>query len=115
MVDSSGEVLILKTSDRASGIPALLSKFDLKGFSGRHVALKANFNSADPFPASTHIDTLRALVETLKMADTKRITLAERSGMGDTARVLKQMGVFALSQELGFEAVVWMMLTRTVG
>lgn len=106
MADSSGEVFILKTSDRATGVPALLSKFDLKGFSGSQVALKANFNSADPFPASTHIDTLRALVETLKTADPKRITLAERSGMGNTAQVLEQMGVFALSQELGFEAVV---------
>jgi len=41
--------------------------------------LKANFNSADPFPASTHLDILRAIVQTLKNAGTSDITLAERS------------------------------------
>ena len=84
----------------------LLKKFDLNGFSGKRVALKANYNSADPFPASTHLDTLRALVETLKAFGSGSITLAERSGMGDTEEVLQKMGVFALAEELGFEAIV---------
>ena len=106
MASSSGEVFILKTNDRATGVPALMSKFDLPDFSSKTVALKANFNSADPFPASTHIDTLRAIVETLKSTGADGITLAERSGMGDTEHVLERMGVFALSRELGFEAVV---------
>ena len=66
------------------------------------MALKANYNSADPFPASTHIGTLRALVEGLKVAGASEVTLAERSGMGDTEDVLEQMGVLALSKELGF-------------
>ncbi len=70
------------------------------------MALKANYNSADPFPASTHIDTLRALVETLKKAGPSKITLAERSGMGETEEVLEKMGVSALSEEIGFNAVV---------
>jgi uncharacterized protein (DUF362 family) len=60
----------------------LLKKFDLDGYFGKQVALKANFNSADPFPASTHIDTLRAMVKTLKGAGAVGITLAEHSGMG---------------------------------
>jgi uncharacterized protein (DUF362 family) len=88
MTDSLGEVFILKTNDRATGVPKLLSKFDLKDYSGKQVALKANFNSADPFPASTHLDTLRAIVETLKDAGASELTLAERSGMGDTKQVL---------------------------
>jgi uncharacterized protein (DUF362 family) len=106
MAGSLGEVFVLKTVDRAIGVPALLSKCGLADFSGKQIALKANFNSADPFPASTHIDTLRATVETLKTAGASEITLAERSGMGDTAQVLEQMGVLALSRELGFNAVV---------
>jgi uncharacterized protein (DUF362 family) len=105
LVGSAGEVFVLKTSDRTS-IPLLLEQFDLQAFSGKTVALKANYNSADPFPASTHIDTLRAIVTSLKAADTQKITLAERSGMGDTAEVLEHMGVLALSEELGFETVV---------
>ena len=106
MVGSLGEVFVLKTADRVTGVPALLKKFDMAGFSGKQVALKANFNSADPFPASTHLDTLRALVETLKGASVGGVTLAERSGMGNTAEVLEKMGVLDLSRELGFKAVV---------
>jgi uncharacterized protein (DUF362 family) len=106
MVNSLSEVFILKTTDRATGVPALLSKFNLGDYSGKQVALKANFNSADPFPASTHLDTLRTIVQTLKNAGASGITLAERSGMGDTEQVLEQMGVLALSRELGFNAVV---------
>ena len=106
MVNSSGEVFILKTKDRATGVPALLDKLCLDDYSGKQVALKANYNSADLFPASTHLDTLKAIVENLKNAGASGITLAERSGMGDTEQVLEQMGVLALSRELGFKAVV---------
>jgi uncharacterized protein (DUF362 family) len=106
MANSLGEVFILKTTDRANGVPALLNKFGLGDYSGKQVALKANYNSADPFPASTHLDTLRAIVENLKGAGAGGITLAERSGMGDTEQVLEKMGVLALSRELGFKAVV---------
>ena len=55
MVNSLSEVFVLKTTDRATGVPALLSKFNLGDYSGKQLALKANFNSADPFPASTHL------------------------------------------------------------
>ena len=59
--NSVGEVFILKTSNRAAGVKQLLSQFGLDEYTGKHVALKANFNSDDPFPASTHPDTLQAL------------------------------------------------------
>jgi uncharacterized protein (DUF362 family) len=104
--NSVGEVFILKTSNRATGVKQLLSQFGLDEYSGKRVALKANFNSADSFPASTHPDTLRAIVETLKDADVGDVTLAERSGMGNTRRVLEHTGVFELSEKLGFKAVV---------
>src|SRR3990172_11133001 len=100
------EVFVLKTSDRAVGIRKLLSQFGLEHFSGKSVALKANFNSADPFPASTHPDMLRAIVEVLREAKVGGVTLTERSGMGTTKRVLEEMGVFELAEKLGFEAVV---------
>ena len=86
MANSLGEVFILKTATGQQAFLLIVSKFGLKDYSGKTVALKANFNSADPFPASTHIDTLRALVESLKEAGASEITLAERSGMGDTEK-----------------------------
>jgi len=106
MLNSSGEVFILKTTDRATGVPALLVKLGLGDYAGKQVVLKANYNSADQFPASTHLDTLRAIVENIKGAGASGITLAERSGMGNTEQVLEKMGVLALSRELGFKAVV---------
>ena len=84
----------------------MLDKLGLNGYSGAAVALKANYNSADPFPASTHIDTLRAIVESVKKAGAGSITLAERSGMGYTDQVFDHMGVLELAKELGFDTVV---------
>ena len=107
MVTSSrGEVFLVKTSDRNAGVKSLMSRFNLSEFSGKKVALKANFNSADPFPASTHLDTLKAIIETLKRSGASQVTLGERSGMGNTRKVLEEMGVFALAEKLDFEAVV---------
>jgi len=104
--DHRGEVFLIKTNDRDFGVKSLMRQFSLGDFSGKKVALKANFNSADPFPASTHIDTLRVIVETLKRAGASEVTLAERSGMGNTRRVLEKIGVFELSKKLDFNAVV---------
>ncbi len=74
--------------------------------SGKSVALKANFNSADPFPASTHADTLRALITLLKEAGAREITVVERSGMGGTRENLEELGILALAKQLGFKVVV---------
>jgi uncharacterized protein (DUF362 family) len=103
---SKGMVFLVKTFNRDSGIRKLISNFDLDKFSGHQVALKANYNSADPFPASTHPQTLKTLIESLQEAGSNEITLTERSGMGDTRYVLETMGVFKLAEELGFKVVV---------
>lgn len=76
-------------------------------FRGKRVALKANYNSDDEFPASTHMDTLTAIVKWLKNdAKASKIVLAERSGMGDTREVLENRGVLKLADDVGFETVV---------
>jgi uncharacterized protein (DUF362 family) len=106
MANQTDQDFILKTQTRTTGIPTLLSKLDLTDYQDKQVALKANYNSADPFPASTHLDTLKLLVQALKDAGASDITMAERSGMGDTAKVVEKMGVLALARELGFKAVV---------
>jgi uncharacterized protein (DUF362 family) len=70
------------------------------------VAVKANYNSADPFPASTHIETLRTLMAELKRAGAAELMLAERSGIGNTRRNLELTGVISLAEELDFKVVV---------
>lgn len=100
------DVFLIETSTRSVGIRSLLKRFDLSDYRGKTVALKANFNSADPFPASTHVDTLEAVIKGLKDAGVADVTLAERSGMGRTRDVLERMGVFDLSEKLGFKVAV---------
>jgi uncharacterized protein (DUF362 family) len=103
---SLGKVFIIKTNDRSLGVKSLMKRFDLTDFSNKRVALKANFNSADPFPASTHLETLQTIVESLKVAKIADLTLGERSGMGNTRRVLEDMGVLTLSKQLDFNTIV---------
>lgn len=105
MVEQS-DVYIVKTRDRTEGINLLLDKFNLEEFSGRSVAVKPNFNSSDPFPASTHLQTLEALTRNLQKAGASEIITAERSGMGKTRDVLDKLGVSRLAEEMGFKLVV---------
>jgi uncharacterized protein (DUF362 family) len=100
------KVFITKNIDRSSGIEKVISSLKLDNFRHEKVALKANYNSADPFPASTHPETLQILINSLKKLKTAKITLLERSGMGNTREVLEKRGVFELSQKMGFEVVV---------
>ena len=104
--EHTSRVFLTGSSNRDAAVRSLFEHAGLGDLSGKTVALKANFNSADTFPASTHPDTLRAIVTLLKEAGAGEITLAERSGMGDTRANLEQLGVFALAAELGFKVVV---------
>lgn len=99
------KVYVIKTSDRKEGIKELFEHFESGSLSGKKAAIKANYNSADPFPASTHIDTLSAIVDELKGRGA-RVVIAERSGMGDTKEVLEAMGVMELAKKKGFDVVI---------
>jgi len=99
-------VFLVRTADRAAGIRRGLAALGTPAVQGRRVVIKPNFNSADPYPASTHPETLRLLVAHFKAAGAAAVTVAERSGMGATRRVMERLGVPALAKELGFDAVV---------
>jgi len=100
------KIFIVKSEERSRGIQTLLDHFGMRDFKGKTVALKANFNSADRFPASTHPDTVALLVRSLKNAGAKKITLAERSGMGVTEEVVRDLGIMNLSSSLGFDVTI---------
>ena len=100
------KVFLYKTYSRAQAVKQLFRKFDVASFEGKKTVVKANFNSADAFPASTHIETLEAIIIELQKAGSKQIILLERSGMGVTRRVLEAMGIVQLSKQLGFEIMV---------
>lgn len=99
-------VYLVRTTDRAEVIRRGLIALGLPTAKDKRVVIKPNFNSADGFPASTHLDTLGALVRHLQAAGAAEITLADRSGMGDTRRVMEQKGVFAQVKQMGYQAVV---------
>ena len=99
MIDHS-QVYLANASNRIAGVQKLLDQYDLGTEST--IALKANYNSDDPFPASTHPETLRVLAEHLKK-NSRSLIMAERSGMGNTAAVLKNRGVLDLSRKLDFQ------------
>ena len=100
------KVSIVRTQNRTEGVKKAIALLKSNPFQGKAIVLKPNFNSADPTPGSTHIDTLRSLISNIKEMGAKRITLAERSGPGDpTQTVLQKRGVVALSEELDFEIV----------
>jgi uncharacterized protein (DUF362 family) len=99
-------VTLVKTQNRAAGIPLALDLLGTGPLPGKHWFLKPNFNSADPPPGSTHNDTLAAMVCWLKAHGGERITVGDRSGMGKTRAVMNAKGVFRLGEELGFDTVV---------
>jgi uncharacterized protein (DUF362 family) len=103
--DVESDVYVVKASDRQEGLESILGEFDLTKYSGKSVALKANYNDDHPFPASTHVDTLRGIVGALNGVGVAGLTLAERSGMGVARAAMEERGVYGLAEELGFEVV----------
>jgi uncharacterized protein (DUF362 family) len=103
--DGKSRVYVVSTDDRMGGFADLLAMAGLGFAAGRSVVLKPNFNSANAFPASTHDDTIRAVVNGLRDAGAGSMRLAESSGPSGTASVVAQKGTLALCDELGIEFV----------
>jgi len=97
------KIAIVKTQDRASGVKEAIRLLDPPSMKGKHVFIKPNFNTADPFPAGTHNGTLTALVQEIKSRGPADIILGERSGPPPTQKVMEDKGIFALSKELDFK------------
>lgn len=94
-------VALVKSADRAAGIKRAIRLLGVNPVHGKKVLLKPNFNTADPFPAATHNDTLIQLIAELKEMGATVITIAERSGPPDTGDVLRQKGIYELCRQLG--------------
>jgi uncharacterized protein (DUF362 family) len=99
------KVSLIRTADRASGIQRAVDLLGINPVKGKEVLLKPNFNTADPFPGSTHNDTLIHLILQLKTMGAKDITIGERSGPPDTAEVMKDKGIYELCQKLSVKLI----------
>jgi uncharacterized protein (DUF362 family) len=94
-------VSLIKTNDRISAIERAVDMLGINPVKGKDVLLKPNFNTADPFPASTHNDTLVALIGKIKRMGAGSITIGERCGPPDTADVIKEKGIDRICKEHG--------------
>lgn len=100
-------VAFVKTRDRIAGVNRALDLLESNPVKGKDLFLKPNFNSADPTPGSTHNDILRSLVRRLHAMGAGRVTVGDRSGMGDTRSVMQRTGAFQMAEEMGFDAMVF--------
>lgn len=104
---STSKVVVALDPDRASATKKVVEAFGMPPLAGKKVLVKPNFNTADLAPGSTHIDTLRTMIQLIKKQGPSSITVGDRSGPAKTSKVFQEKGVFALSEELGFECLVF--------
>lgn len=66
---------------------------------GEVVLLKPNFNTADPFPASTDFEFLKTLVELIYELEPKMVLIGESSTMSlNTRKIMEKLGIFKLEK-----------------
>ncbi|MFX1356932.1 MAG: DUF362 domain-containing protein [Promethearchaeota archaeon] len=99
------KVAVIFTTDRVYGVIKSFELLKINPFKGKNVIFKPNFNTADPPPASSSMETVRQIILKLKEMGAKSITIAERSGPADTDKVFKQKRLFKLAEELDFKIV----------
>jgi uncharacterized protein (DUF362 family) len=100
------DVAFIKARDRAEGVRRAVAMAGFPDVEGKRVFVKPNYNSDDPPPGSTHEDVLRVLLTALRDGGAAEVVIGDRSGMGDTRKVLEARGVFALAAELGAKVLV---------
>lgn len=105
MVD--GRVALAVGTDRPSATRKVVAALGMPDLKGKSVLIKPNFNTADPAPGSTHIDTLRTMVELVRGQSPGRVVIGDRSGPAKTTKVFQDKGVFKLGEEMGVECLVF--------
>jgi uncharacterized protein (DUF362 family) len=87
---------------------ALLGNLEQTIGKGDRVFVKPNFNSPDPFPASTSLDFLQAVIELILETGAK-VTIGESAGAvwRPTRKVFNQRGVPELARRLGVDLIAF--------
>ena len=98
--EDQSELALARNPDRKIAMRTAVSLLGKMDFGGRDLYLKANYGSADPFPATTHEDTLDVVVAFLRDSNCGNLTLVERSAMGLTRDVWEKLGVTAQAKQL---------------
>ena len=104
MSNPLSRVVLVKTEDRKYGMTASLRTLKINPVKGKSVLIKPNFNTADPFPGSTHNDTLAALIEEIWKMGAKSISLGERS-YPPTREVMEGKEVLPILDKLNVKVI----------
>jgi len=99
------EVSLVKGMDRAQGIGMVVDMLGVNPAIGKNVLIKPNFNTADPFPASTHNETLVQLIRKLRGMGATSLTIGERCGPPDTAEVIRDKGINEICKQHGVDLI----------
>jgi len=104
---SVSKVAIALDPDRSSGARKVAQAIGVPDVAGKAVLIKPNLNTADIPPGSTHIDTIRAVVELVRAGNPSKIIVGDRSGPANTREVFEKKGLLDLADEMGFEHLIF--------
>ncbi|MFX0022132.1 MAG: DUF362 domain-containing protein [Candidatus Hermodarchaeota archaeon] len=99
------KVVVISTKDHVYGVNKSLELLGINPVKNKNVVFKPNFNTADPFPASSSMETVKQFIIKLKEMGAKTITVAERSGPANTAETFEKKGLYELAEELDFKVI----------
>lgn len=108
MENKKSRIALVKTNNRREGIRRAVKLLGISDIKDTDVLIKPNFNSADPFPASTHNETLEELINLCKENGAKRISIGERSGFAGlitTESVFKEKGIYEIVKKYGIKLI----------
>jgi len=99
------KIVIISTKDHIYGVNKSLELLGINPVKDKNVIFKPNFNTADPFPASSSMETVKQLIIKIKEMGAKSIIVAERSGPAKTSETFEKKGLYKLAKELDFKIV----------
>lgn len=99
------KVAVISTKNRVYGVNKSLELLGINPVKDKNVIFKPNFNTPDPYPASSSMETIKQIIKKLKEMGAKSIIVAERSGPVNTAATFEKKGLYELAKELDFEIV----------
>ncbi|MDD1756083.1 MAG: DUF362 domain-containing protein [Methanomassiliicoccales archaeon] len=103
----SAKVAIALDTDRSRATRKVADAIGMPYLEGKDVLIKPNFNTSDPAPGSTHLDTLSSVVSMVKQGKPSNLVVADRSGPMNTRQVFMDKGIFDLGQEEGFSCLIF--------
>ncbi len=96
---------MISTDDRVYGVNKSFELLGINPVQEKDVVFKVNFNTADPPPASSDMQTIRQIIVKMRDMGAKKITIAERCGPANTEEAFKKKGLYKLAEEFDLTIV----------